>query len=229
MTTLEELRDEDGLISLNEIDIDPLWHRNLFLKRTGQQVYLEPRVYGVADIVLQRPDLSSITKLRLNPDRRGLKGAPVFGVPFRVGFAKASSAHPGYILKSMYKLIDEQSFRKYGYCATLVAHVQKSSEYIQIETWQFTEAFPETFYIHGITIGGSGPFKHLDGATMNHTPADFESLFTNGTKVKGDSYAKHFRLDGVIEMPDAIALAEAYLPGEQLNAEYFETDTESKI
>lgn len=229
MTVFDDLQDDDGLVSVSDLTVDPTNPRNLFLKRSGHRVYLEPRVFGVANIVLARPDLSAMAKLRLSPDNTGLKGAPVFGATFQDALAKLESVRSGVVLKSMYKVLDEHAFSDYGRCATLVAHLQKKSDYIQIETWQYIQEDSVTSYLHGTKESPSGPFTHLDGATISHTAAELESIFHRGAKVKGGGYSKQFRLDGKIDLSDIIILASAFLPNEKLAIEYFERSVESEI
>ncbi|MBT0652611.1 hypothetical protein [Geomobilimonas luticola] len=226
---LESLQDDDGLISLQNVDFDPIWPRKLFLKTNHQQVYIEPNAFGVADIILNRPDLISIAKLQLHESDLGMKGVPIFGLSFDLAVEKAKQARPRFLLKSMFKLIDPDKFHEYGLCATLVVHIRKDPEYIQIEAWQFIGAYSITYYLHGLLDSSCETFNHLDGATMIHEEDDARMLFENGIKMKGSYYQKRFRLDGVIDTKDALTLASAYLPNEQLNAEYFETSCESAI
>ena len=86
-----------------------------------------------------------------------------------------------------------------------------------------------TYYLHGIMDGSGADFRHLDGATINHSGIELEELFTDGCKAKGKNYTKHFRLDGTIVISDLIDLAEAFLPNEKLNSEYFDTSISSEI
>lgn len=226
---LKSFQDDDGLISLQNVDLDPIWPRRLFLKKNHQQVYIEPYAFGVADIILNRPDLISIAKLQLHERYFGMKGVPIFGLSFDLAVEKAKQARPRFLLKSMFKLLDPEKFHEYGLCATLVVHIRNDPEFIQIEAWQFIEGDSRTYYIHGLLNSSCETFSHLDGATMNHKEDDASRLFEKGIKMKGSCYQKRFRIDGVIDTKDALTLASAYLPNEQLNAEYFETSREILI
>lgn len=229
MATLESLRDDDGLVPVSALMIDSANPRNLSLKSCGKQVYLEPRIFGVADIILGRPDLWEMAKIRVSSEKRGLKGAPVYGITFKKALAKLESLCSGSVLKSRYTVTDEQTLRDNGFCATLVAHLQKKTNYIQIEAWQYISEDSFTSYLHGTTKNTSGPFTHFDGATIRHSVAEQESMFVHGSKEKGSEYLKQFRLDGEISLHDVIVLAEAFLPNEKLAIEYFEESVESDI
>lgn len=228
MTSLEALQDEDGLVSVSELRVDPMNKRNLFLKSSGQQVYLEPRIFGVADIILAREHLSEMAKLRVNLESRGLKSARIFGATFKHALVKLDSLKLGIVSKSMYKVLDEQKYTSYGCCATLVAHLQKKIEHVQIEVWQYTPDDVLTSYLHGVIQGPSGTFTHFDGATIYHTPDEQQSIFEHVVKEKGRGYLKQFRLDGEIKVQDVTALAGAFLPNEQLAIECFEISNESE-
>jgi hypothetical protein len=228
-TLLESLKDTDGLIALRDVDVRLMQDRSIFLKSTKQQVYIDPYAFPVADLVIPRSDLSRIAKLRLTETKTGLKKLPVFGVSFEIALRKAYQSHPGALLKSMYKAENSDGSLDYGICATLVTHIQRAPHFIQIEAWQIETPGDVTYYVHGLIDPSSGNFTHLDGATMFHDGPSARSLFDEGVKIKGQSYRKMFRLDGVIERGDAIKIACAYFPLESLTMEYLEAHAESEI
>jgi hypothetical protein len=201
----------------------------MYLKSTGQQVFANPNAFGVVDLVVPRSDLVLLTKIMLEEEQTGLKRLPIFGVHFDKGLEKAANAKSGTLLKSMYKTIQPDGTLDYGTCATLVTHIQRASTYIQIEAWQVAEPESETFYLHGMLDVTFQTFSHLDGATMRHNEQDVQTLFQQGSKVKGSDYQKWFRLDGHISRTDAIAVAKAYFPVEALLVEYLEKHAESEV
>lgn len=228
-TLLESLRDTDGLVALRDVEVGLMLDRSIFLKATKQQVYIDPYAFAVADLVIPRSDLSQIAKLRLTETKTGLKKLPVFGVSFEIAMEKAYQARPGAFLKSMYKAENSDGSLDYGTCATLVTHIQRATDFIQIEAWQIESPGEVTYYVHGLIDPSSRNFTHLDGATMFHDSLGARALFDEGVKIKGQSYKKMFRLDGVIARGDAIKIACAYFPLESLTMEYLEEHAESEI
>jgi hypothetical protein len=94
---------------------------------------------------------------------------------------------------------------------------------ITLEMWQIPNVDAETFYIHGIFLPIERCFIHLDGATMYHDEKALERLFRQGRKTKGYQKEKFFRLDGRIAVDDVRHLGAAFLPLEDLSAEYLLT------
>jgi hypothetical protein len=219
---LDQLRDDDGLVPMEHIETDFLYSRELRIKATNQQVFVDPNARAVLDVIGQRQHLLPITRLMLHEKEHGMKGVGIFGVPFDKGIELAAKAQPGLLLKTMHKAIPPGEDFDYGVCATLVTHIQRSSEYIQFEAWQFAGADLPTHYLHGLLDASGGNFTHLDGATMLHNESDAETLFQYGTKVKGTDYRKWFRLDGIFDKEDALAIAHVYYPIQSLIAEYLE-------
>ena len=220
--TLDDLRDDDKLVSLQHVVLNSAHPREMYLKTTGQPVFISPIAFGVADLIVPRSDLAPLARLMLLEHQEGLKRLPIFGVPLEKGLAYAANATPGTRLKSMFKATQPDGSLNYGTCATLVTHIQRASQCIQIEAWQIVEPDSETFYLHGLLNLDLKSFSHLDGATMHHDKDAAETLFEQGTKMKGLNYQKWFRLDGAISMTDALALARAYFPLESLVIEYVE-------
>lgn len=58
---------------------------------------------------------------------------------------------------------------------------------------------------------------------MYHDEDAVERLFAQGKKAKGDRKEKYFRLDGRIAVDDVRMLGAAFLPLEDLSAEYLFT------
>ncbi len=226
---LIELQDADGLISLRDIEVDPSSPRNLFLRTNHQPVYIDPFVFGVAEFIFARSELFNNARLRLHEKPIGRKMGRIFGPSFAIAMKKVQEAPTGCLIKSMYKLVDPVIFNENGQCATLVVHIKKTLEHLQIEAWQTVEADPVTYYLHGMRDNSSDVFWHIDGATMIHNSADAQALFEGGQKVKGCGYQKFFRIDGAINVENVLGLASAYLPSEELSAEYFEDSCTSKI
>lgn len=225
--TLDQLRDDDGLVSMEHIESEMYFYsRELRIKATNQQVFVDPYARGVLNIVAEKRYLLPLTKIMLYESEWGMKGAGIFGVPFDKGIELAAKARPGLLLKTMHKVIPPSDVFNYGSCATLVTHVQRASDYIQIEAWQFIGAGSRTYYLHGKLDPSGSKFTHLDGATMEHNESDAETLFQHGTKVKGTNYQKRFRLDGTFDKEDALAIVREYCPVQSLMNEYLEKYTE---
>lgn len=223
---LDQLRDHDGLVPMKHIEMHFFYSRELRIKATNQQVFVDPHARAVLDVIGQRRHLLPIAKLMLHEKEHGMKGVGIFGVPFDKGIELAAKAQPGFLLKTMHKAIPPGEDFVYGVCATLVTHIQRSSEYIQFEAWQFVRSDAPIYYLHGLMDASGGNFTHLDGATILHNKSDVEALFQHGTKVKGTKYQKWFRLDGTFNKEDALAIANVYCPVQALMTEYLEQYTD---
>lgn len=204
------------------------YSRELHIRTTNQQVFVDPNAGAVLDVIGERRHLLPLTKIMLREKECGMKGVGIFGVPFDKGIELATKAQPGRLLKTMHKTIPLGEDFNYGLCSTLVTHIQRASDHIQIEAWQFVKPDTPTYYLHAMLDPFGSKFTHLDGATMWHNEADAESLFQFGTKVKGTDYQKWFRLDGNFDKEDALAIAKAYYPVKSLVIEYLEQYTELK-
>jgi len=202
------------------------YSRELRIKATNQRVFVDPNARGVLDIIDKRRHLLPLTKLMLHEIEWRMKGAGIFGVPFDKGIELAAKARPGLLLKTMHKAIPPGDDFNYGSCATLVTHIQRATDYIQIEAWQFVGSGSQTYYLHGKLDPCGSKFTHLDGATMEHNESDAQTLFQYGTKVKGTNYQKWFRLDGTFDKDDALAIAREYCPVQSLMTEYLEQYSE---
>lgn len=221
--SLSSLKDKDGLIPVAEI-CAPINHERAYtLIKSGEKIYLDPVARGVADVIFKSRELQEISKLRFTEQDCSMKGARIFGLPFQLALENAKAAYPGSLLKSIFKRIDLECQSGNGVCATLVTHIQKTLEYIQIEAWQCTENnISQTYYLHGIIKKHSGFFEHLDGATIDHSPVEVDDIFERGNKSKGVNYEKKFRIDGVVSRKNIIEVATAFFPNDDLTFEYFE-------
>lgn len=215
-----DLRDTDGLISLKEFFSYPLDSRIWVSEVYKKKLYADPNIFGVSHLLASRPDLAEQARILLRGNEMGKKGAPIFGVPFSKALDLVSQAHVGALLRSVYKTDKAIGLSQLGIYATLVAHVRRTKDHIQIEAWQTSESMSETFYLHGFIDTESNFFTHFDGATMTHEDAEKKRIFEQGRKEKGICYQKWFRLDGNISQMDAVALARAFLPLEDLLVEY---------
>lgn len=223
------LRDKDGLIPLTTLEPDRHNPRVWSLKTSGVKLYVDPQALSVARLLASRPDLAAQARIMFREDEIHLKRARIFGIPFTKALEMTTQAHVGKIVKSIYKTEKSIGLSALGTCATLVTHVQRTDDHVQIEAWQITEFISETFYLHGLIDARSKFFTHFDGATMMCGEAEKGALFESGRKVKGTGYQKWFRLDGTISQTDAVTLARAYLPLEDLLAEYTQHTEETAI
>ena len=64
--------------------------------------------------------------------------------------------------------------------------------------------------------------EHLDAATMLHTESERAEIAAKARKIKGESYTKHFRLDGSFSVAVAEALMDLYFPVESLTQEFLD-------
>ncbi len=225
--TLNDLRDNDGLVPLIHVKTNPAFTREMCLVASGQRVYVNPIVFAVSDFIVRRHDLVPLSRLMLIEAPQGRKGVGLFGVCFERALDLAAHARAGVIQRSLFKVKEGLESVDYDLCTTLLAHVQKKPEGIQLEVWQRLESSSETFYVHGLLDDDLSSFKHLDGATMHHSSDEARQLFVDGDKVKGVGYQKWFRLDGKVHVVDAMDIAMAFLPCHELVKEYIDRQEES--
>lgn len=224
---LDDYISDEGLDTTSSLK----WEGDQLRLTSGDKVWVEPKGSGVVAILRERPDLWQIAKLRVCSTHWVGARLPLFGVPFDVALQKMlairrPNENP---VKWVARRMDASYLEsnRAGIVASMVAHVSfdrsATRTEITLEMWQIPNIEAETFYIHGIFLPSQCCFTHLDGATMYHDEHAVERLFAQGKKAKGYQKEKYFRLDGPIAVDDVRMLGAAFLPLEDLSAEYLLT------
>jgi hypothetical protein len=208
--------DKDGLVFTNRLTED---RGRFFLDK--EEVYFAPECRGVAPYLLDNPSLWDLARIRLNRSDIRMKAAPVIGVSFSKALEVALRATYGF-QKSMYELPDWAVYKGKAVIATMVAHTSASSRLVELEAWQLLDISDETFYVHCIIDKSEASVIHLDGATISHSKTERDEIRKRGCKIKGDSYQKHFRLDGKISITAAVTIMNLYFPLHPLTKEFLE-------
>lgn len=208
--------DKDGLFPSNHITAS---NNRFFLDQ--EEIYAAPECRGVVCYLLQHPYLWKHSRLRYNRSDIRRKGAPIIGVPFSKALIRALKNGNG-LQKSMYEIPDWTFYRNKAVIATMLAYTAGSLDNVEMQAWQFLDISDETFYIHCIIDRITQKVIHLDGATMCHTKDQRNDIRRGASKIKGALYRKHFRLDGEIEIDQAIALMDLYFPIQPLTEEFLE-------
>jgi len=185
----------------------------------GNELFAAPECRGIVDYLLQRKNLWSAARLRFNLSDIRQKRAPIIGVPFGRALRKACE-NPSGSQKSMFEVRDWASYKGRAVVATMYAHVQVTSASVKFEAWQFLDISAETFYVHTVLDRNAKFVTHIDGATMLHTECQHTKIKDEAIKIKGDSYTKHFRLDGSFSIDVAEALMDLYFPVQPLTQEF---------
>jgi len=208
--------DKDGLIFSKHIT---LHNGNLFLD--GQQIYITPEARSVFEYLAANPDLWRSSRLSVSDSGRGMKRAPIFGVPFREGLY-AALASPKSHIKALYQRDDWEVIKGHAVVGTLVAHTSSSADLVEFEAWQLLDMTSETFYMHAILNREYRMVVHLDGATIHHSLEEKSFIAKNARKIKGAGYKKHFRIDGSFSIKIAEDLMDLYLPLDDLTDEFLQ-------
>ena len=224
---LDDYISDEGLVPASSLK----WEGDQLRLTSGDRVWVEPKGSGVVTILRERPDLWQIAKLRLCSTHWVGGSLPLFGVPFDVALRKmlAIQRPNENPVKWVARRMDASYLEsnRAGIVASMVAHVSfdrsATGTEITLEMWQIPNIEAETYYIHGIFLPSQCCFVHLDGATMYHDEDAVELLFAQGKKTKGYQKEKYFRLDGLIAVDDVRKLGAAFLPLEDLSAEYLIT------
>jgi hypothetical protein len=181
------------------------------------EVFPVPESEFVVDALIGRPDLWSKAAVRLTYHPSIWGSAPVFGVPFQR--AVEIAVKEGHT-KSKYFLPD--AHLEGGY-ESLLVHLRKVDDkrgkLLQLEAWQYKPGSEFAHYLHAMSADFQSQIVHLDGATIQYSGRDLDTLLLATKKVKGTHYQKFFRLDGEVTINDMHTLATAFLPGQQLYKE----------
>lgn len=207
---------EDGLIPCNCLLIrhGPKGYDLVFTDNPDVEAFPVPESDFVADALVKRPDLWSQAAIRLTYHPSIWGSAPLFGVPFHQAVEIAIKA--GHT-KSKYYL--PEVHREGGY-ESLLLHLRevndKRGKLLQLEAWEHKPGSKFAHYLHAMSPDFESQVVHLDGALIQYSGCDLDTLLLETKKVKGTSYQKYFRLDGHFSITDMHTLATAFLPGQQL-------------
>ncbi len=209
--------DKDGLIYSKYIQRD---RGKLFLGE--REIYITPEAKSVFRYISANNNLLHASRISVNDKHITMKGAPIFGIPFRRGLQEALMTKKSH-LKAVYQREDWQLIQGHAVVGSLVAHTSSSLDLVEFEAWQILDITSKTFYIHAIISKETGLICHIDGATMHHSPKEKNIIAAYGKKVKGTGYKKHFRIDGSFQINIAEDLMELYLPLDDLTDEFLQS------
>jgi hypothetical protein len=209
--------DKDGLIYSKYIKLS---QGKLFLD--GQEIYITPEVNGVFGYLTTNKNLWHAARISVSNSRLGMKRAPIFGIPFRLGLQEALMSNESHI-KAVYQRDDWELIQGHAVVGSLVAHTSSSPDIVEFEAWQILDITSESFYIHAIISKETGLICHLDGATMHHSAEEKTLIASRGKKIRGAAYKKHFRIDGSFHIHVAEELMELYLPLDDLTEEFLQS------
>lgn len=207
---------DDGLVpcSCLRLRTSPEGYELAFADDPAVEVFPLPESDFVTDALVERPDLWSKAALRVTHHPSIWGSAPVFGVPFRRALDLA--VKEGHT-KSKYFL--PESYRD-GRYESLLLHIRTVDDVrgrlLQVEAWQYRPGSDCAYYLHALSSDFAEQVVHFDGAKIQYTGRDLDTLLLDTKKVKGTSYRKYFRLDGAFDIEDMHTLAVAFLPGKQL-------------
>lgn len=207
---------DDGLIPCNCLQLQTAreGYTLVFADDPAIEAFPFPEADFVADALVERPELWKQSALRVKHYPTIWGSAPVFGVPFRRAVDLAMKA--GHT-KAKYFL--PHSYRE-GRYESLLLHIRRVDDIrgrlVQVEAWQYRPGSDFAHYLHALSSDFAEQVVHFDGATIQYSGQDLDTLLLESRKVKGTVYTKYFRLDGAFEVNDMHTLAAAFLPGEQL-------------
>jgi len=218
---LSKYIDSDGLISLKDIVISNeglISIDDISLK----SIYENSKI---CDYIFKNKDIFAKTsvKLLLEPKKEGkysISAAPIIGISFQEGLKRIISGN--LTLKSMFYFEDDVS--EYGIEGRLIASYEKRNNEIIFQLWEITKFDIPIFYLHGVFNIDKNRFIHFDGALILMDSETKEKMkqpyLPMSEKEKKFPYQKLFRLDGEIDIPVAMALADEFLPIEELSKEF---------
>jgi hypothetical protein len=224
---VEPLLTQDGLLPCKNITVSKHGERhNLFLAGDNLPLFPAPFNLMTANYLASHASLWELAALRVTYYSPICGSAPIFGVPFRkavnIALSKGLMRSKFYFPKRM----------ENGHYETLLMQLDKtndsSGELLQLQTWQYTPGTRHAHYLHALSHDFKTHVCHLDGAMIEFSDEDLELFLQKSRKVKGDSYEKFFRLDGMIEVEHMHNLAKTFFMTDDLYDEAFEvTDLSS--
>jgi hypothetical protein len=216
---------EDGLFPCCSIQRVVLENRyRLVLEKWGTVFgFATPENQGVVGFLVDHSNLWNQSKIRLGGMPMICGAETQFGVPFRRAVEIAMQNKS--VRSCFYKPETQNGLR----CSKLIVKVteveDKRGDLIQLEAWQFSPTSNSAHYIHALSPDFNGYVCHFDGAIIYYSDGDLESMLASGQKHKGDTYTKHFRIDGQISVKDMHEIVSVFLPVKELYDEAFELET----
>lgn len=222
---VESLRDHDGLIPSTELIIDRTSQfSGMRLRRFPKvQVFSHIQLSHVVELLVQDESLWKGSALDVAVMPSIIGRMTIFGVPLGRAFNQAIKRG---LSKSRFILQDNNYDHQRGFPADLLLFVgldsKSQSDIREIQVWEDVRGSSEVFYAHAILSVASYSVQHLDAATIHFNDQQKADLFNRGQKLKGESYRKHFRVDGQFPLTTAIELMQAYFPIDELTSEAFD-------
>ena len=194
---------------------------NLFLHPTPQASRVLP--YIMQDEKLIQQALIRASACTYPGKYYDVKSAAIIGLTFEraLTIALKEGFH-----KSVFYALEPELYSQWSTTAYLVIHLKNQLKerqpHIELESWQGSQGNGSTLYIHAMFSSNFDYCIHLDGAVIELNSEDLATLFQHGRKVKGNSYAKHFRLDGNIPLISFQKIMNEYFLTDALTNEYFQ-------
>jgi hypothetical protein len=216
---IDTLRDNDGLVPTSELIINKKNNSfDLYLRKFPKvEVFPHIQLSSVIPILSRTSSLwaSACLDIKAFPPMSGR--IQIFGVPLIRAFKEVQKKG---ITKSHFALLKESYEQDRGTPADLLIHVSRNRKdvpnIVEIEIWEDVRISSEVFYGHSFCDYETEIVNHLDCATMHFSEEQKLQIFQGGVKIKGNSYQKHFRVDGKISLIIALDLMRAYFPIEEL-------------
>lgn len=224
---IEGIKTKDGLVPSNEIQFQGDGKALLFRLRrfSNVEVFPHSQLSRVVQLLAEDDSLWNQSALDISAMPSVVARVPVFGVPLNKALTEATKRG---LQKSRFILLDDAYNSENGFPADLLLFVGTDSKSLpdtrEIQVWEDVRGSSEVFYSHSIMSLDLLSVTHLDGATMHLTMEQKAELFNEAHKLKGESYQKHFRVDGSFPVSKAVELMQAYFPIEELTSEAFKLD-----
>jgi hypothetical protein len=222
---IESLKNDEGLVPAVEMIFEPRRGSYALTLRRYPKVGVFPHIQlsAVVPLLARDTTLWSNSAFEVSAMPSITARIPIFGVP--LGRALSEVIKRG-LQKSRYALPAGTYDPQGGFAADLLVFVglnlQSSPDLREIQVWEDVRGSTEVFYAHSIVSVSSMTVRHLDGATIHFSDDQKDELFNKGRKLKGQSYKKHFRIDGSFDLSLGIDLMKAYFPIEELTTEALE-------
>jgi hypothetical protein len=222
---IEALKNDDGLVPASELEVvtsdGPVhFHLRRFPSAT---VFPILRIGRVVEMLIKDNALWQGSAIDVTAMPTIIGRVTVFGVPLKRAFHEARKRG---LQKSLFVLRPEAFDPQMGFPADLLFYVASNPkdgpEISEMQVWEDVRGTEEVFYGHAILSSSSETVHHLDCATIHFSACQKKELFNQGRKVKGQSYRKHFRVDGSFPLQYALELMRAYFPVDELLNEAFE-------
>lgn len=225
LSIIAKFRDKHGLVPTSKLEIFGKNAMPGLRLRAHRDIEVFPHylLRRVLPLLQANRALWDNAAIDVNTGRAIVGRIPVFGVPLLKAFKEARKSGRQ---KSRFAILPVNSLSHRGFYADLMLQVhgdlQGDNLESTIEIWQSIQNVRDVYYGHAIASADGATVKHLDCATQRFSEDDKRLLFSKARKRKGESYTKHFRVDGELPLRTALNLMRAYFPVEELTDEAFE-------